>query len=100
MHTHSDTTEDMKVYLANGVTTVLNMGNASMEFIAQVRPKVNDGRIPGPHIYAAFRVDGSPRYGQFVVTTPEEARCLAGLVKTNGFDFRRPLSAVHVWCRY
>lgn len=61
MHTHSDTSEDMKVYLANGVTTVLNMGNASMEFIGQVRPLINEGKRPGPHIYTAFRIDGSIR---------------------------------------
>lgn len=87
MHTHSDTSEEMKVYLANGVTTVLNMGNASFEFIAQVRPLLNEGKRPGPHVYAAFRVDGTPRYGQFVVKTPEQARCLVGLAKINGYNF-------------
>ena len=87
MHTHSDTAEDMKLYLANGVTSVLNMGEASNGFMAQVRPAINEGRKPGPHIYAAFLVDGSPRYGHFFVTTPDEARWIVRLAKTNGYEF-------------
>ncbi len=87
MHTHSATRADLAVYLANGVTTVLNMGGASSEFMDGVRPAVNEGRIPGPHVYAAFRVDGSPRYGNFVVTTPDEARAVVALARTNGYDF-------------
>ena len=87
LHTHSATRADLAVYLANGVTTVLNMGGAPSEFMDQVRPAVNEGRVPGPHVYAAFRVDGSPRYGNFVVTTPEEARAVVALARTNGYDF-------------
>lgn len=87
MHTHVDTKDALKVYLANGVTTVLNMGNASSEFIARTRPAANTGKIPGPHVYAAFLVDGSPRYGHFMVTTPDEARAVVRLARTNGYDF-------------
>jgi hypothetical protein len=77
----------MKVYLANGVTTILNMGGASAGFIDSIRPGVNSGNIPGPHVYAAFRVDGSPRYNNFFVTTPDEARAIVRIAKTNGYDF-------------
>ncbi|HET9389275.1 MAG TPA: hypothetical protein VFO44_06485 [Steroidobacteraceae bacterium] len=87
MHTHSDTREDLKVYLANGVTSVLNMGDASAGFIDQLRPEANAGRIPGPHVYAAFMVDGSPRYNNLFVTTPDEARAIVAIAKTNGYDF-------------
>jgi hypothetical protein len=87
MHSHSDTREDLSVYLANGVTTVLNMGDASSEFMDHTRPKLNEGRIAGPHVYAAFRVDGSPRYGGFVIATPEEARAIVPIAMTNGYDF-------------
>lgn len=87
MHSHAHTREDLKVYLAHGVTTVLDMGGASATFMGQVRPAANEGRIPAPHVYAAFRVDGSGRYGQFVVATPEEARAVVGLAKTNGYSF-------------
>lgn len=87
MHTHSDTAADMKVYLANGVTSVLQMGEASNEFIARIKPAINAGKKPGPHVYAAFLVDGSPRYGHFTVTRAEEARWLVRLAKTNGYEF-------------
>jgi imidazolonepropionase-like amidohydrolase len=89
MHTHAETSDDMKVYLANGVTSVLHMGGASTDFMDQRRPLLNAGQRPGPHVFAAFRVDGSPRYGQFVVTTPDEARWIVRLARTNGYDFMK-----------
>lgn len=87
MHVHSATSRDMRVLLANGITTVLNMGGASSDFVDQVVPAINAGRRPGPHIYLAMRVDGTPEYGQLVVTSPEQARALVGLARTNGYDF-------------
>ena len=87
MHVHSDTSRDMVLFLANGVTTILNMGDARDGFIAQTRPRVNSGALPGPHIYASFLVDGSPEFGHFVVTTAAEARAVVQLAKTNGYDF-------------
>jgi hypothetical protein len=87
MHVHSDTAEDMKVYLAKGITTVLNMGGASNGFMAQVRPKINNDELPGPHFYAGFLVDGSPQFGDLFVTTPAEARAIVDIAKTNGYDF-------------
>ncbi|QBB71750.1 amidohydrolase [Pseudolysobacter antarcticus] len=87
MHTHSDTRADLLVYLANGVTTVLNMGGASSDFMDHARLASNSGKIPGPHVYASFRVDGSAQYGQFIVTTADEARWIVRLAKTNGYDF-------------
>lgn len=87
MHTHAHTAEDMRLYLANGVTSVLNLGEASNAFMGQVRPAINRGTKPGPRIYAAFEVDGSPRYGHFTVTTPDEARWIVRLAKTNGYEF-------------
>jgi hypothetical protein len=87
MHVHSANSRDMRVLLANGVTTVLNMGGASSEFVDQIVPAINAGRRPGPHIYLALRVDGTPEYGQLVVTSPEQARAVVGLARTNGYDF-------------
>lgn len=87
MHTHASSADEMKVYLANGVTSVLHMGEASNAFIGQVRPAIHAGTKPGPHIYAAFVVDGSPRYGHFAVTTADEARWIVRLAKTNGYEF-------------
>ena len=89
MHTHSDTRADMAVYLANGVTSVLNMGEASNGFVGRTKPAANRAEIASPHVYTAFRVDGSPRYGSFVVGTPDEARWAVRLARTNGHDFMK-----------
>lgn len=87
MHTHAHTRRDMAVFLAHGVTTILDMGNAPNEFIAQLRPAIDKGRVPGPHVVAAFRLDGSARYGNLMVTTPDEARAAVRLAKANGYEF-------------
>jgi hypothetical protein len=50
------------------------------------RVKVHRGDIPGPFAYVSFRVDGTPQYGEFIVTTPDEARALVRLARTNGYD--------------
>jgi hypothetical protein len=87
MHVHSTTSRDMVLFLANGVTTVLNMGGARSDFVDQVVPALNSGKRPGPHVYLALRVDGTPEYGQLVVATPGQARAVVDLAKTNGYDF-------------
>lgn len=87
LHTHADTADEMKVYLAHGVTSVLNMGEASNTFVGRVRQEIHAGRKPGPHVYAAFVVDGSPRYGHFTVTNADEARWIVRLAKRNGYEF-------------
>jgi len=87
LHMHSDTRADMAVYLANGVTSVLNMGEASNGFVGRTKPRANRAEIPSPHVYTALRIDGTPRYGSFVVTTPDEVRAAVRLAKTNGHDF-------------
>ena len=98
MHTHAHTAEDMRLYLANGVTTVLDMGEAPNEFMGQVRPAINRGTKPGPRIYSAFEVDGSPRYGHFTVTTPDEARWIVRLAKTNGYEFIKVYNNLSAEC--
>jgi hypothetical protein len=87
MHVHSTTTRDMQLFLANGVTTVLNMGGERNGFMDSVAPKLNSGELPGPHFYSSFIVDGTPEYGQFVVATPAQARAVVELAKENGYDF-------------
>jgi len=98
MHTHSDTRADLSVYLASGVTTVLNMGDASNGFVGRTKPSANRGDIPAPHVYAAFRVDGSPKYGSFVVRTPDEARWTVRLAKANGYDFIKVYNDLSTAC--
>ena len=87
MHTHSETRNDLAIYLATGVTTILQMGGARAGFVDTIVPAVNRGAIPGPHTYVGFLVDGSTDYNGFVIKTPAEARAIVGLAKTNGYDF-------------
>jgi imidazolonepropionase-like amidohydrolase len=87
MHTHSETRNDLAVYLANGVTTVLHMGGARAGFVDTIVPAVNRGAIPGPHVYSSFMVDGVADYNGFVIKTAAEARSIVGLAKTNKYDF-------------
>lgn len=98
MHEHSGIRNDLVVYLAHGVTTVLNMGEAGNGYIGRTRPAVNRGEIPGPHVYGSFRVDGSPRYGSFVVTTGEEARSIVRLARANGYDFIKVYNDLSAEC--
>ena len=87
MHIHTDTVEDMKLFLANGVTTVLNMGHASEGFMDHIRPAINSGELPGPHVYVGLLVDGSAQFDNLFVTTDAEARAIVDIAKTNGYDF-------------
>jgi len=89
MHTHSESKQDLAVYLSQGVTAVLQMGGARASFVDKTVPSVNRGAIPGPHVYASFLVDGNTDYNGFVIKTPEEARSIVGLAKTNGYDFMK-----------
>ncbi|QQQ01915.1 amidohydrolase family protein [Lysobacter enzymogenes] len=87
MHTHSDSRQDMAVYLAHGVTTLLHMGEAPTAFAVKTRAALERGELPGPHVYAAFMVDGSNRYGHLAVRGAAQARAVAELARANGFDF-------------
>lgn len=73
MHVHADSREELAVMLANGITTALDMGEASNAFVGRTRAAVDKGDIPGPRTFAALTVDGSPRYGHLVVPDPEAA---------------------------
>lgn len=87
MHSHSDTREDLALYIANGVTTMLNMGEARNSFVGRTRIAVDKGEIPGPRVLAALAVDGSPQYGHLVVADAADARAAARLAKANGYSF-------------
>lgn len=85
MHVHSDTRDDLAVYLASGVTTIVNMGDARAGFVGRTAPASSRGEIDGPQVFNAFVIDGSPAYGHFTVTTAEEARAAVRLARTNGY---------------
>jgi len=87
MHNHVTSRDDLALLFANGVTTMLNMGEATSAFAGRTRIAVNGGEVPGPYVFTAFVVDGDPQYGHFVVRTPDEARAIVLLAKANGYSF-------------
>ena len=87
MHNHADSREDLALFLANGVTTMLNMGEARNSFVGRTRIAVDKGEIVGPRIFSALAVDGSPQFAHLVVASPEDARAAARLGKANGYAF-------------
>lgn len=89
MHNHVTQRDDLILLLANGVTTMLNMGEATNAFAGRTRIAVNRGDVPGPQIFTAFVVDGDPQYGHFIVRTSDEARAIVRLAKANGYSFMK-----------
>ncbi len=87
MHVHAASREELALMLANGITTALDMGEAPNAMIGRTRAAVERGELPGPRLYAALAVDGSPRYGHLVVATPESARWAVRLANANGYEF-------------
>jgi hypothetical protein len=87
MHNHVTSREDLSLLLANGVTTMLNMGEATNGFAGRTRIAVNKGAVPGPQIFTALAVDGDPQYGHLVIATAEDARAIVGIAKANGYSF-------------
>ena len=87
MHNHVTSRDDLSLLLANGVTTMLNMGEATNAFAGRTRIAVNKGEVPGPQIFTALAVDGDPQYGHLVIKTPTDARAIVGIAKSNGYSF-------------
>jgi hypothetical protein len=87
MHTHSETRNDLALYLANGVTTILNMGGARANLVDSIVPAVHRGALPGPHVYTSLMVDGTPDYNGLIIKTPAQARAVVDLAAANRYDF-------------
>ncbi len=88
MHTHVDRAEELPLFLAAGVTTMLNMGLASPQFVTDTRDRVLRGEVPGPQVFAAFLIDGPGDPGpEFVPACESEARAAVDRAKLIGYDF-------------
>lgn len=88
MHTHVDRREMLPLFLASGVTTVLNMGLASPEFVTVTRNEVAQGLIPGPRILAAFLIDGPGDPGpEYVALCERDGREAVDRAKLIGYEF-------------
>jgi imidazolonepropionase-like amidohydrolase len=82
MHVHLFNARDLALYVANGVTTIRNLGGyQAADSILRIRQEVRDGRRLGPTIYTSGNwLDGDPpfRPENTVVRTPEEAERVVG----------------------
>jgi len=88
MHTHVDRKEMLPLFLAAGVTTVLNMGLASPEFVTVTRDEIRQGSVVGPRVFAAFMIDGPGDPGpEYVALCERDARAAVARAKLIGYDF-------------
>jgi imidazolonepropionase-like amidohydrolase len=88
MHVHLGNESDMKLFLANGVTTVRNMRGSPIHLYW--RDKIAAGEMIGPRIITAGPIlDGYPPSGENVVAvqSPEDGRVLVQEQKRMGYDF-------------
>lgn len=87
MHAHASQADWAAAYLANGVTTIRDMGGEE-GFLVAVRDEIASGRALGPRYLLAGLIDGpGPRaFGAVSVNTPDEARAVVQRYKREGFD--------------
>ncbi len=85
-HTHAHQLEDLVGYAANGITSILQMGQPPNVPAMESRAEVNAGTIFGPHIYAGWFING-PGGGGNVVLTDQAAREAVQYAKANGYEF-------------
>ncbi len=88
MHVHIRDGNDLRLLIANGVTTVRNMSGRDSHLL--LREDVAEGRRVGPMIYSAGPLlDGRPPIWRRsrVVETKEEAWRAVFQTKKRGFDF-------------
>jgi imidazolonepropionase-like amidohydrolase len=94
MHTHVAAEEDLALFTANGVTTVLHMGEAPAWMVASANQLIDREAIVGPHIFFSLLIDGSPALEHFFVSTPQEGRAAVDLAKTNRYQFIKLYNAI------
>jgi imidazolonepropionase-like amidohydrolase len=88
LHVHLFSSDDLLSYVANGVTTVVNMDGGPMHL--RWRDQVRQGKLLGPTIYTAgHTTDGVPPLNEMFLTAerPEEARAVVREEKQAGYDF-------------
>lgn len=90
MHFHLSTVEELNLCLANGVTTVRNMGGTPWHLT--VRERIRKGELLGPHFTTAgpaMQSGSFPMPAAFFENerTPEAARQSIHRQKTEGYDY-------------
>jgi hypothetical protein len=77
------------LFIANGVTTVLNMGDGGSLDLQELDGFFASGELIGPAVYAGQAVYGPAdnRSAVFTVTTPSGATAFAQRIADQGYDF-------------
>ena len=91
MHVHLFDSRDLLLYLANGITTIRNLGGyGSADSILDIRRQIAAGERLGPTVYTSGNwLDGDPPFRKIntVLRTPAEARAEVRREKRAGYDF-------------
>ncbi|MFQ5733855.1 MAG: amidohydrolase family protein [Planctomycetaceae bacterium] len=94
MHVHPADTDELILFVANGVTTIRNMWGFPEKHLVW-REQVEKGEIVGPTLYTSGPfLDGDPPMvpGGDVVDTPDAATQAVAKHKDAGYDFIKVLS--------
>jgi hypothetical protein len=102
-HTHEralpdwpdDVAGNLVMSLANGVTTIVNMGDVTGA-VVEVRDAVRSGTLPGPSIVVGHFVRGPGDGGapHVLVSGADDSRALVRRAHAQGYDFLKVYSAV------
>jgi amidohydrolase family protein len=95
IHTEFGDQEQLKLYLVNGVTTVLNLNGSATAL--EWRAKIASGEMLGPRLYTSGQiVDGDPPTNNthVVVRNRAEAEKTVDEQVHQGYDFIKPYSAL------
>ncbi|RYY53617.1 MAG: amidohydrolase [Chitinophagaceae bacterium] len=89
----TDTQDFMLLYIANGVTTVLEL-SGRVEHFAQ-RNEIVKHKVIGPRIALAMLIEGEGTSGN-IANTPEQGRQTVRLAKAQGYEFIKVYSRLNV----
>ena len=91
LHVHLFDAGDLLLYVANGVTTIRNLGgHGAADSILRIRREVGEGRRLGPTIFTSGNwLDGDPpvREVNTIVRTPADAAGEVAAARRAGYDF-------------
>lgn len=87
MHTHVEESNDLVLYTANGVTTILQMAGATIFDMRRIRQVWAERGIVGPRVYNSFLIDGPSPSGGPYAATADDAREMVRMAKRHGYEF-------------
>ena len=94
-HTHMLFRRDAGQYVANGVTTIIDLGSHDEAGLMALRDSSRAGAIDGPSILMAYFVDGPlTANGRRTIRTEAEARAAVREAKRRGFQFIKAYNSI------